>query len=153
MQVLIYETFIKICSRLPGAVLYEFDYQCYNNRECQGKIFVFLGKYNLLILRRSLLIFLFLILVMTIFAFQNSMVIQMKLWFWQLEVHLGIILILFFSLGAIIGIAASLPAIIEKNKQIKDLNKKLSAGKPIDDPPMTVVSGDPEFEDIDEKSS
>ena len=100
-----------------------------------------------------MLILLFLTLVMTIFAFQNSMIIKMKLWFWQAEVHLGLVLIIFFSLGALIGITASLPAIIGKNRQIKDLNKKLSSGKNVDEPPIRVVSGDPEFEDIDTTSS
>lgn len=104
-------------------------------------------------MRRSLLILLFLTLVMTIFAFQNSMIIKMKLWFWQAEIHLGLVLIIFFSLGVLIGIAASLPAIIGKNRQIKDLNKKLLSGNNVNEPPMVVTSEDPEFEDIDTTSS
>jgi len=89
-------------------------------------------------------------LLMVVFALQNSMIIKMKFWFWDAETYLGLVLIIFFVAGGILGIASSLPAIIDKNKQIRDLMKKLSSGKDSGDQVQDNISGDPEFEDINE---
>ena len=99
-------------------------------------------------MRRSLLILLIISLLVAIFALQNSMIVQMKFWFWKSETHLGMVLIIFFIAGALIGIAASLPAIIRKNNQIRDLNKKLSSGGDTGKTVPEAGSEDPEFEDI-----
>jgi uncharacterized integral membrane protein len=101
--------------------------------------------------RRSLVILLIICLLVAVFAVQNSMMVKMKLWFWDAETYLGLVLIIFFASGALIGIAASLPAVIAKNREIKNLRKKLSSGKDNSEPVPDNESADPEFEDIDEK--
>jgi uncharacterized integral membrane protein len=104
-------------------------------------------------MRKSLLVLLILTLLMAVIAFQNSLTVHLKIWFWSAETNLGLVLIVFFALGALIGLLASVPEIIRKNRQIRDLTKQLPQEKTGDEPGLMDRSNDPEFEDINEGSA
>jgi len=99
-------------------------------------------------------------LLVVIFALQNSMVIHLKIWLWSVDIHAGLILIITFAVGTFLGILSSVPRMMKRKREIKDLREQLSA-KPdqnepsdmdelpdMDEPPERDRSADPEFEDV-----
>ena len=70
---------------------------------------------------QRLIILLGITLLVAIFAFQNSLVVNLQFWFWKADLHIGLVLIITFIIGAMIGIISSFPLIVRKNKKIRDL--------------------------------
>ncbi len=101
-------------------------------------------------MQRNLVIILVLIVLIVIFALQNSTIVNLKLWFWDADIHLGLILILTFVLGALIGVLFSIPMIMRKNKQISRQSEIITGIKQTEEEENAeqVGEGDPEFEDI-----
>jgi uncharacterized integral membrane protein len=116
--------------------------------------------------RKLIFLVLFMILI-AVFALQNSNVVQIKLWFWNAETSMALILILSFGFGAIAGILFSLPAWRKKQKKsippgTADGPDAVSGiqqpGRPAGDPeessgevPLEVKDPDDEFEDVGNK--
>ena len=64
------------------------------------------------------LIFLIVFMVLVaVFALQNSVEVTLKLWFWSVKTSMVLILILTFAAGAIAGILFSLPSRAGKEKK------------------------------------
>ena len=111
-------------------------------------------------MQRSIIIIMIITLLVVIFALQNSMVVHLKIWFWSVDIHTGLVLIITFSVGTLLGILSSVPRVMKRKREIKDLREKLS-GRPdqneppdqdklpdMDEPSERDRSADPEFEDV-----
>jgi len=103
-------------------------------------------------MQRTLIIILVFIVLVAIFALQNSSEVVIRLWFWSLETSLALVLILTFSAGAIMGILFSLGG---KKRKKEPERYTLKEDPPADEVPLEVSqpadknpSGDPEFEDV-----
>ncbi len=100
-------------------------------------------------MQRIFILVILLILVIVIFALQNSSDVDVQLWFWQIESSLGLLLLISFSIGAILGMLISYPLIVKKNKllrqrdrRVKELLEKIEMGS--GEPPLRN-----EFEDLE----
>ncbi len=82
-------------------------------------------------MQKKLILLLVFTVLVVVFALQNSMEVELRLWFWSIRTSMVLILILTFAAGALAGILFSLPG------WLKDSKKEYP--KP---------SEDPEFEDI-----
>lgn len=82
--------------------------------------------FKLYTMRTSLLINLFLIFLVIIFAIQNSAPIGIKLLFWNVKLSPAFLVILVLILGVLLGIFVSSLASIDKARKRKEaqLNKK-----------------------------
>lgn len=76
-------------------------------------------------MQRSLIIALLLILVVVVFALQNSDPIQIKLLFWQIESSVAFIMTSVLFIGALLGVLFSMPSIRKKSEKIDELKEKL----------------------------
>ncbi len=113
-------------------------------------------------MQRSLIILMIITILVVIFALQNIMVVHLKIWFWSVDIHTGLVLIITFAVGTLLGIFSSVPRLMKKKKEIKDLREKLSTRpdpdenarldreEPADlaDPSDRNQLADPEFEDV-----
>lgn len=103
-------------------------------------------------MQRTLVIILVFIVLVAIFALQNSAEVVIRLWLWSVETSLALVLILTFSAGAVMGIVFSLGG---KKRKKEPERYTLKEDSPADEVPLEVnqtadkdPSGDPEFEDI-----
>lgn len=76
-------------------------------------------------MQRTLIIALLLILVVVVFALQNSDPIQIKLLFWDVESSIAFIMTSVLFIGALLGVLFSLPSIYKKREKIIELKEKL----------------------------
>ena len=60
-------------------------------------------------MQKKLILFLAFTVLVAIFALQNSVEVEIKLWFWSLRTSMVLVLILTFAAGAIAGILFSRP--------------------------------------------
>lgn len=97
-----------------------------------GRIFVFFKKCSYFnpMLKRYITILVIAIIVV-IFAVQNVTQVAIKLWFFDLEASLSLIIILTFTLGAVLTILFSLNEFRKKNKKIGQLETKIADLKEI----------------------
>ncbi|MFC2115602.1 lipopolysaccharide assembly LapA domain-containing protein [Bacteroidota bacterium] len=107
-------------------------------------------------MQKKLIFLLAFMVLVAIFALQNSDEVKLKLWFWDISTSMVLILILTFTGGAIAGILFSLP---RKSKKPKNLSpppgEKPSEEKPGFESTGEIPrghpdrsGGDPEFEDV-----
>jgi uncharacterized integral membrane protein len=78
-------------------------------------------------MQRSLIFALLLILVVVIFALQNSDPISIKLFFWEIQSSIAFIMASVLFLGALLGVLFSMPAIARKREKIDELETKINA--------------------------
>ena len=71
------------------------------------------------------IIVLILAILIIIFAVQNYMVTTVKVFFWNINGSLSIILLLVLLIGYLIGYFSCLPLVFRRRKQIKEMEKKL----------------------------
>lgn len=76
-------------------------------------------------MQRSLIFALLLILVVVVFALQNSDPVLIKLLFWQVECSVAFVMTSVLFIGALLGVLFSLPSIFKKREQIAELKEKL----------------------------
>ncbi len=76
-------------------------------------------------MQRSLIIALILAIIVVIFALQNSDTVLVKLWFWEVQSSVALVMLIILLIGAILGVLFSLPSIFRKNKKIEELQEKL----------------------------
>lgn len=113
-------------------------------------------------MQRSLLVIMLVCLLMVVFALQNTALIHLKIWFWSVDIHTGLILIITFVTGTLLGIISSVPLAVKRKKQIRELRELAegrSAGQdhePSEEPYSESGgsqgrqgSDDPEFEDLE----
>jgi uncharacterized integral membrane protein len=97
-------------------------------------------------MQKKLIFLLAFMVLVAIFALQNSIEVEIKLWFWSVRTSMVLILILTFAAGAIAGILFSLP------KRTKNTSKTevSTAHKPENGVPIEVTNPKPEdeFEDV-----
>jgi len=97
-------------------------------------------------MQKKLIFLLAFMVLVAVFALQNSIEVEIKLWFWSVRTSMVLVLILTFAAGAIAGILFSLP------KRSKDTTKtdRSTAQKSEDGVPMEVSNPKPEdeFEDV-----
>ncbi|HEC44660.1 MAG TPA: LapA family protein [Bacteroides sp.] len=60
-------------------------------------------------MQKKLIFLIAFMVLIAVFALQNSMEVEIKLWFWSVRTSMVLILILTFAAGAIAGILFSLP--------------------------------------------
>jgi hypothetical protein len=60
-------------------------------------------------MQKKLIFLLAFMVLIAVFALQNSMEVEIKLWFWSVRTSMVLILILTFAAGALAGILFSLP--------------------------------------------
>jgi len=98
-------------------------------------------------MQKKLIFLLAFMVLIAVFALQNSMVVEIKLWFWTVRTSMVLILILTFAAGAIAGILFSLPKRSKKERVAKE-------PKPGDPPTEEIlpeeesVPDEDEFEDV-----
>jgi len=76
-------------------------------------------------MQRSLIFALLLVLIIVVFALQNSASIELKLFFWNIRSSAALIITSVLFIGAILGVLFSLPSIIKKNEKIEELQKQI----------------------------
>jgi putative membrane protein len=76
-------------------------------------------------MQRTLIIALLLILVVVVFALQNSDPVQIKLLFWNVESSIAFVMTSVLFIGALLGVLFSLPSIHKKREKIIELKEKL----------------------------
>jgi lipopolysaccharide assembly protein A len=76
-------------------------------------------------MQRSLIFALLLILIVVVFALQNSDPVQIKLLFWNVESSIAFVMTSVLFIGALLGVLFSLPSIFKKREQIAELKEKL----------------------------
>lgn len=52
-----------------------------------------------------------------IFALQNSVEVEIRLWFWSLNTSVALVVIITFSIGALAGILFSIPGLNRRRKR------------------------------------
>lgn len=81
-------------------------------------------------MQRSLIIALLLILIVVVFALQNSDPVQIKLFFWQVESSIAFVMTSVLFIGALLGVLFSLPTIFKKRDQVAELKEKMENKSP-----------------------
>jgi uncharacterized integral membrane protein len=78
-------------------------------------------------MQRSLILALVGAILIVIFAIQNATNVEvLKLWFWEIQDSpLALIILITLAIGALLGIAVSIPNYRKKTKTIEQLRKKL----------------------------
>ncbi len=76
-------------------------------------------------MQRSLIFALLLVLIVVVFALQNSDPIFIQLFFWKVESSVALIMTSVLFLGALLGVLVSLPSIFKKREKIHQLEQKL----------------------------
>lgn len=78
-------------------------------------------------MRRSLIFALIGAILIVIFAIQNAATVDVvKLWFWEIKNSpLALIILMTLAIGALLGLAVSIPAYRKKSKTIEQLRRKL----------------------------
>ena len=76
-------------------------------------------------MQRSLIFALILAIIVVIFALQNSDTVTVKLWFWEVQSSVALVMLIILLIGAILGVMFSLPSIFKKNKKIEDLEEQI----------------------------
>ena len=110
-------------------------------------------------MQRTLIIILAFIILVAIFALQNSAEVVIMLWFWSLSTSLTLVVILTFVAGALMGILFSIPGRKRKKKSGSSENtiqdtlpheQSTSDNIPLEvnSPGTLNRDGDPEFEDV-----
>jgi uncharacterized integral membrane protein len=105
-------------------------------------------------MQRSLIIIMIITLMVVVFALQNSMVIHLKIWFWTVDIPAGLALIVTFAIGVLLGIISSLPRVMKRNREIRELKDKLmveiNREEKTDNGESSQIKdqADPEFEDV-----
>lgn len=105
-------------------------------------------------MQKKLIFLLAFMVLIAVFALQNSMEVQIKLWFWSVQTSMVLILILTFAAGAIAGILFSLPKRTKKPE--KEVVKPVGPATPSDDQVLSEnesPSDDDEFEDVGRKQT
>ena len=100
-------------------------------------------------MQKKLIFLLAFMVLIAVFALQNSMEVSIKLWFWSVQTSMVLILILTFAAGAIAGILFSIPKKVKKPE--KDMDKPAEPALPSDDQVLSEnepPSDDDEFEDV-----
>ncbi len=80
-------------------------------------------------MQRSLIFALLLVLIVVIFALQNSDPIPVNLFFWTIESSAALIMTTVLFIGAILGVLFSLPSISKKRDRIEELENQLPKKK------------------------
>jgi putative membrane protein len=105
-------------------------------------------------MQRSLIIIIIITLLVVVFALQNSITINLKIWFWTVDIPAGLALIVTFAVGILLGIISSLPRLMKRNREIRDLKEKIAQGTEREGttdaagPSKKGDDTDPEFEDV-----
>ena len=97
-------------------------------------------------MQKKLIFLLAFMVLIAVFALQNSMEVQIKLWFWSVKTSMVLILILTFAAGALAGILFSIP---KKSRESK--HKEPATVKQDADHDLSENGRDPdpdEFEDV-----
>ena len=68
-------------------------------------------------MQKKLIFLIAFMVLIAVFALQNSMEVEIKLWFWSVRTSMVLILILTFAAGAIAGILFSLPGRPKESKK------------------------------------
>ena len=79
-----------------------------------------------ILMQKKLIFLLAFMVLIALFALQNSKEVEIKLWFWTVRTSMVLVLILTFAIGAIAGILFSLP---KRRKKIMDKDPGLSGVK------------------------
>jgi len=105
-------------------------------------------------MQRSLIIIMVITLLVVVFAMQNNTVIHLDIWFWSVDIHTGLVLIITFTVGTSLGIISSVPRVMKRKKEIRELKEQLSTRveqerpEDIREPSAGDEPADPEFEDV-----
>jgi uncharacterized integral membrane protein len=102
-------------------------------------------------MQKKLIFLLAFMVLIAIFALQNSIEVEIKLWFWSLRTSMVLVLILTFAAGALAGILFSLPQGSKGSKKKNaDAADAVSPQGTSEEVPLEVKSpsDDDEYEDV-----
>ena len=103
-------------------------------------------------MQKKLIFLLAFMVLIAIFALQNSIEVEIKLWFWSVRTSMVLVLILTFAAGAIAGILFSLPKRTSgSRKKEAGQPEKPGSAEPAGEVPLKVNDPrrqDDEFEDV-----
>jgi uncharacterized integral membrane protein len=97
-------------------------------------------------MQKKLILLLIFMVLIAVFALQNSLEVEIKLWFWSVRTSMVLVLILTFAAGAIAGILFSLPRRSKKSGRKETRPAEPSPGQ-VPSEGNDVPPGD-EFEDV-----
>lgn len=103
-------------------------------------------------MQKKLIFLLAFMVLVAVFALQNSMEVEIKLWFWTVQTSMVLILILTFAAGAIAGILFSIP---KRNKETRKESPVPASGDQAMNPGPAQNEPDSdhdEFEDVGRKN-
>ena len=97
-------------------------------------------------MQKKLIFLLIFTVLIAIFALQNSIEVELKLWFWSIRTSMVLILILTFAAGAIAGILFSIPGRSKGQKytEVKSTEETAEQSRDREDDPGNMD----EFEDV-----
>ena len=72
-----------------------------------------------------LLIMLIIAVLLSVFSLQNAVLVNVNLWFWDVESSLAMITLISITLGIFIGLILAIPMIRKRGKKIKQLQSEL----------------------------
>ena len=85
-------------------------------------------------MQRSLIVIMIVCLLVVVFALQNMALIHLKVWFWSVDMHTGLVLIITFAVGTLLGIVSSVPLAVKRKKQIRELRELAENHSGVQDP-------------------
>ena len=102
-------------------------------------------------MQKKLIFLLGFMVLIAVFALQNSMEVEIKLWFWTVRTSMVLILILTFAAGAIAGLLFSIPKRSKKEVIVRGPTPAdLPSGS--ESPEIETPPGEDEFEDVSRRS-
>jgi uncharacterized integral membrane protein len=120
----------------------------------RGQIFsIYLSfePYKPLSMQKKLIFLIAFMVLIAVFALQNSVEVEIQLWFWSVRTSMVLVLILTFAAGAIAGILFSIPGRPKESKKTtKDPDETPASHAPGDEVPLEVKNPKDldEFEDV-----
>jgi len=72
-----------------------------------------------------LIVALIISILLVVFALQNAEPMVVDLWFWEVESFTALVVLVSFSIGAIVGLMFVTPKILRKNSRINDLKRQI----------------------------
>jgi uncharacterized integral membrane protein len=99
-------------------------------------------------MQKKLIFLLAFMVLIAIFALQNSMEVEIKLWLWSVRTSMVLILILTFAAGALLGILFSIPRRTKKNASARSQTEPPQSGSPATSENEQSPPGEDEFEEI-----
>ena len=78
-------------------------------------------------MQKTFIGFLLLLLLVVFFAVENSIPVKISLWYREVNTNLALVILLSFTMGAIISILVSLPSKLKRTRTIREKDGEISS--------------------------